>query len=154
MVWQAWTSLDRARVPIEQASQLVDQLEQHPQRLLNASGRQQAEKSIGAIEQDAAKARQIVASSKALHTFGLLPVLDTQRQGILDLTSDVESAAQAGTMVLDQVNELTATSHGTNINLPSLSLLVQAVETAHDELATLRKPTNGLWGPIAAPRAN
>jgi hypothetical protein len=154
VAWSSWKSLNRARTPLEQARQLVDQLEQDPNQLLSAQGRAAAGRNIETIERDAASARAIVESSDALDAVGYVPLLSTQRQGVLDLASDAESAAQISSSLLDQVDAVTATSHGTTIDLTRLSALVQAVHLAHAQLVHLRRPTGDLWGPIAQARAS
>ncbi len=59
----ALSSLDRARVPLEQARQLISQLQDDPQQLLSARGRAAAQRDIEAVQRDASSARAILESS-------------------------------------------------------------------------------------------
>ncbi|MGP0032252.1 MAG: DUF4012 domain-containing protein [Acidimicrobiales bacterium] len=150
----ALDSLDRARAPLQQARQLVDQLEDNPQQLLSAPGRAAAGRSIEAIERDAASARAILSSSRALDLIGPIPLLGAQRQGVLDLATDVGSVARIGSSLLDQLDAVTATSYGTSVDLPRLAVLVQSLQSDHAQLVQLQRPTSGLWGPVGAARAD
>jgi len=152
--WSAWRSLTQARTTLEQARQLVGHLEGNPQQLLSAPGRASARRSIEAVERDAASAHADVASSGALDVVGFLPLLSRQRQGVLDLAVDVQSAARISGTLLDEVDALTATSHGTTIDLARLSALVRAVSSAHQELVHLERPSGGLWGALGTARAS
>jgi hypothetical protein len=84
---------------------------------------------------------------------GPVPLVGDQRQGVLDLATDVQSAAGIGITLLDRVDAVTATSSGTTVDLPRLAALVRGLQIAHIQLAGLQRPTSGLWGPIGAARA-
>ena len=149
----AWASLDRARVPLEQARQLISQLQDDPHQLLSAQGRAAAQRDIEAIQRDASSARAILESSPALDMLGPVPLVGDERQGVLDLATDVQSAAGIGITLLDRVDAVTATSSGTTVDLPRLAALVRGLQIAHIQLANLQRPTSGLWGPVGAARA-
>jgi hypothetical protein len=55
--------------------------------------------------------------------------------------------------MLDSLDHLVATSHGTTVSLPALASLQSSVVQGHHDLTALVRPTSGLIGPVASARA-
>jgi hypothetical protein len=120
--------------------------------LTTSAGRAQLQTDIGTVSEEAAKASQSLQGSESLRILGLLPVVGTQRNGVIQLSTDVERAAAAGTALLGAVDNLVADSHGTTVSFPALAGLEFYVVEGHKVMATLDRPAAGLLGPIATAR--
>ena len=147
-----WHSLTQARTSLNSARAAVDQLESNKHELLTASGRAAAGRSLAKISEDAAAADQTLRSSIGLKVFGWLPVLHTQRQGLLDLASDVHTTATTGDQLLSQVNAVVADSQGSTVSITQLENLRAAVDTALTTLRGLNRPSSGLIGSLGDAR--
>ncbi len=147
-----WHSLSQARTSLNDARAAVNQLESNKHELLTASGRAAAGRTLAKISADAAAADQTLRSSTGLKVFGWLPVLHTQRQGLLDLASDVHSTATTGDQLLSQVNAVVADSHGSTVSITQLENLRAAVNTAVITLRGLNRPSSGLIGSLGDAR--
>ncbi len=147
-----WHSLSQARTSLNSARAAVDQLESNKHELLTASGRAAAGRTLAQISADAAAADQTLRSSTGLKVFGWLPVLHTQRQGLLDLASDVHTTATTGDQLLSQVNALVADSQGSTVSITQLENLRAAVDTALTTLRGLNRPSSGLIGSLGDAR--
>ncbi len=137
--------LDDARATMTQALGNRDQLD-------TLSGRQHAKMEIAKVKADAVSARSGLQSSWALKVLGQLPLLDTQRNGLLQLVTDVETTTDVGDQLLQQVDKLTANSSGTTVSLPDLRDLDAMVIAGRNQLAQSNRPNNGLWGPLGSAR--
>ena len=148
----SYRSISHARDQLNDAHAAISQALGNRHQLGTEAGRQQAEREIARVREDANAARSTLDSSWALKVLGKLPLLSTQREGLLQLVDDVETTATSGDLLLQHVNRLTADSSGTTVSLPDLSALQQSVATAHARLAESNRPSNGLWGPLGSAR--
>ncbi len=148
----SYGSLNAARSNLNDAKNVITADLGNKTLLTTPFGRDQLQQDIGTVSKDAAEAEQELDGSESLKVLGLLPVIDTQRSGLIQLALDVESAAATGATLLDSVNNLTATSHGTTVSLPALAALGASVDLGHQRLAALNRPASGLIGPIASAR--
>jgi hypothetical protein len=148
----SYSPLNDARNDLNRAKDIISADLTNKALLSTAAGRAQLQSDIGTVSADAAQANRTLQSSEAIKVLGLLPVLKTQRDGILTLSTDVEAAAAAGNQMLLALNTLVATSHGTTVNLPNLANLEFYVIESHKILTSLNRPTSGLLGPIATAR--
>ena len=81
-----------------------------------------------------------------------MPFVDTQRQGLLQLTSDIKQTSAIGNKLLGQVNTLAANSNGATISLPQLARLQTSVSSARKALTSFNRSSRGLWGPLGSAR--
>jgi hypothetical protein len=119
---------------------------------LTASGRANALVSLTKISEDADAAERTLGSSLGLKVFGWLPVMHSQRQGLLDLTSDVQTTATTGSSLLSQVDALVAASSGSTVSIAQLENLRAGVATALTTLKKLNRPSSGLIGSLGDAR--
>lgn len=152
LAWSTYRSIDRARSSLEDARSAVSSITSDPHALLTAKGRAAATTALARVRRDAVSAHDDLSGSFGLSTLGVLPVLSTQRSGMLDLASDVQAVAEQGTTLLARLNDLLTASSGTSVSLPRLQALEQAVTTAHAALQRTDRPTGGLIGPVASAR--
>jgi hypothetical protein len=117
-------------------------------------GRAQAGAAINAVQLDVNLAYALVNDSFAVNFFGSLPVLHGQIQGLLQLIQDAGQTATLGAGLLQQVNTLAASTQGLTISIPQLQTLQASVASAHTQLASLNRPSGGLWGPLGSARAS
>lgn len=150
--WLAVRSLERARTELDAARSAADGVVANPHVLLSAPGRTQAARALQQVRVDAAAARQTLGHSVGLSVLGVLPVVSTQRDGLLTLIDDLQTTAGTGSQLLQRVDALLAASHGTTVALPQLRALQQSVATAYRTLKPLDRPTGGLLGPLASAR--
>ncbi len=149
-VWHSFTS---ARSSLNSARSTITQLENDRHELLSAQGRIAAERSLTQVSADAARAERALRSSASLKVLGWLPIIDTQRQGVLNLVSDVQTTASTGKGLIGQVNTLVADSQGASVSIPQLQLLQSDVATARTKLGRLNRPSSGLLGSLGDARA-
>jgi hypothetical protein len=148
----AWHSLSEARSSLNNARSVITQLENDRHELLSAQGRIAAEQSLTQVSGDAAKAEQTLRSSTSLKVLGSLPIIDTQRQGVLDLVSDIQTTANTGKGLIGQVNTLVADSQGASVSIPQLEQLQSDVAAAQTKLEQLNRSSSGLIGSLGDAR--
>jgi hypothetical protein len=154
LVILAYGPVNAARNDLTQAKTLITQDLDNKTLLTTASGRNELAYDVESVSRDAAEANQSLTGSEPLRLLGYLPVLGTQRNGIIQLSSDLETATNVATAMLNQLTTLTDESHGTTVNLPALAGLQFLVVDGHKDLSTLNRPTSGLLGPIATARSD
>jgi len=145
--------LNRARSDLQMAHTIIENDLHNKALLTTAGGRFQLQQDIGAVSTAADLADQSITNSTALRILGVLPVIGTQRHGLIQLSTDVEEAAATGNYLLGAINRLVAASHGTTVSLPELAGLEYFVVEGRLHLAALDRPTGGLVGPIGAARS-
>jgi Protein of unknown function (DUF4012) len=153
LVALAYSPLNGARHDLNAARNIVAADLSNKSLLTTAAGRVQLEQDLGTISTEAAEASQRLEGSASWRILGVLPVIGTQRDGVLQLAADVEQASADGNSMLDALDHLVATSHGTTVSLPALASLESAVVQGHHQLAALIRPTSGLIGPVASARS-
>jgi hypothetical protein len=152
LVVSAWHSLTEARSSLNNARSVITQLENNRHELLSAEGRTAAEQSLTQVSADAVKAEQTLRSSTSLKVLGWLPIIDTQRKGVLDLVSDIQTTANTGNGLIGQVNTLVADSQGASVSIPQLEVLQSDVAIAKAKLKRLNRPSSGLIGSLGDAR--
>jgi hypothetical protein len=120
--------------------------------LTTAGGRAQLATDIDTVSQYAAEANASLSGSESLRLLGYLPVLHAQRAGLIQLATDVELATAEASDMLNSLNNLVATSHGTTVSLPALASLQVNIDEGHQKMASLDRPAGGLLGPLATAR--
>jgi len=148
----AYSSLNRARSDLDMAHTVIAGDLNAKKLLTTAPGRAQLAQDIAGIEESADQANQALSDSTSLRVLGILPIISTQRRGLIQLSADTEHAASEGSRLLGALDNLVATSHGTTVSLPSLAGLEYYVVEGHVALAKLERPSSGLLGPIARAR--
>lgn len=124
------------------------------QELTTPAGRAQTELYISAVELDVSLASATLHGSFALSFFGSIPVLHGQVQGLSQIIQDVGQTAALGGGLLQQVDNLAATTQGLTISIPQLQSLQKAVVSAHAQLSSFNRPSGSLWGPLGSARAS
>ena len=145
--------LSSARADLNSARTLIGNDLHNKALLTTATGRANLLADIGEVSEDAALANQTLSSSASIRILATLPVLDTQRDGLLTLSTDVEKAAAAATSMLQSLDNLVSTSHGTTVSLPALAQLEFLVVAGQIDFRALNRSASGLIGPIGAARA-
>jgi uncharacterized protein DUF4012 len=144
--------VNTARQDLTAAKNLIANDVHNKALLTTAAGRQQLAIDIGSVSKYAAEANEVLNGSESLRVLGFLPVLNTQRDGIIQLSDDAEQATEVASAMLDSLNHLVSTSHGTSVSLPALAGLDFYVVEGHKQMAALDRPAGGLIGPIASAR--
>ena len=150
--WDSYRAVENAKNSLEDARSAVSGITSNPNSLLSGNGRSEAARTLARVEADAAAAQRELSGSFGLSALGVLPILSTQRSGMLDLAGDVRSVATQGSTLLDRLNALLAASSGTTVSVPQLRALQQAVAQAHATLASTNRSSSGLIGPVASAR--
>ncbi len=88
----SYGSLNAARSNLNDARNVITADLTNKTLLTTPFGRDQLQQDIGTVSKDAAEAQQELVGSESLKVLGLLPVIDTQRSGLIQLALDVESA--------------------------------------------------------------
>lgn len=151
---QAFLALVDVQLAMDQAKSTITTALDTRQQMTSASGRAHAQADINVVEQDTSAAYTTLHSSFALNVLGSLPLLHRQREGLSQLVRDVGQTAAIGNGLLHQVNGLSGTTQGLTIPIPRLKSLQASVSSAHDQLLTFDRPSNGLWGPLRSARAS
>lgn len=148
----SYHSLERARASLEAAKSQVASLQSSSHQLLTTTGRARAADQLAVAASEVASARSQVTGSLALRVAGSLPVLSTQRAGLLQLIDDVSDTVAIGRQLLFQADELIDSSTGTSIDLPALARLRASVGSADARLRTYDRPAGSLWGSLGSAR--
>jgi Protein of unknown function (DUF4012) len=146
--FSAYRSLSQARRLLNQAHVTITASIGNESNLTSSSGRTKALLGVAQVSADAAQAEQDLHSSFGLSVLGVLPLLHTQRQGLLQLVDDLKASATTGGILIRQVDTLASASAGTNIAIPQLRQLQTTVAAAHKQFASYDRPSTGLWGPL------
>jgi hypothetical protein len=125
-----------------------------PTALRSADGRSatlaEVDGAVAAID----AARRRVRRSPAITATAVLPLLRTQRAGMLDLIDDSATAAAAGRNLLASLNALADRSQlrdGT-VPLDGLAQVQEQIRAAGDALGRLPARNAALWGPLGDAR--
>jgi hypothetical protein len=148
----SYRSISQARDSLASAHSTISNALGNRAQLDSPAGRVIAQREIDQVLADASKARQILESSSALTVLGKLPLMNTQRDGLLQLVNDVQSTAAAGNQILQEINSLSAHSSGTSVSLPDLQHLRATVASASVTLTEANRPAGSLWGPLGNAR--
>lgn len=152
LAWNSFRAIENAKSSLEDARSAVQSITSNPNAYLSRTGRSQAADTLQRVRNDAAVAHQDLQGSFGLSTLGVLPVLSTQRSGMLDLASDVQLVAAKGSILLARLNSLIEASSGTTVAIPQLRALEQAVAEADTALQVTNRSSSGLIGPVASAR--
>jgi len=120
--------------------------------LESASGRAQLSIDIAEVSRDAALANASLTGSVPLKLLGYVPFFSTQRDGIIQLSTDVEQATAVADSMLNSLNHLVSNSHGTTVALDKLAGLEFFVVGGEHRMAALDRSSGGLIGPLASAR--
>lgn len=152
MVLLSIQPLNDARQDLNAAKTLIANDLHNKALLTSANGRLQLQTDIGAVSKQAALAHAALTGSASLRLLGYVPFINTQRNGVIQLSSDVEQATQVASEILNSLNTLVSHSHGTTVSLPDLAGLEFYVVAGHKDMAKLDRPAGGLFGPIGSAR--
>jgi hypothetical protein len=144
----AYRSLSHARTLLDEAHATITASIDSENSFVSASARKTALASITQVSAEAVEANNDLRSSLGLSVLGLLPVLHTQRQGLLNLVDHLQSSATTGGTLLRQLNALAKASDGDNVAIPQLVRLQKTVADAHRQFASYDTPSSHLWGPL------
>lgn len=99
-------------------------------------------------------ARSDAQGSAVLSFLGAIPVVGSQRSGLLDLIDDSAAAATAGRQLLATVNDLAGRNRLQDgaVPLDSLAELRVEVQAAGSTLGGLAGESTSLWGPLGDAR--
>jgi hypothetical protein len=144
----AYHSLSRARALLDQAHTTIAASVEDENSFLSGGARKTASADLTQVSDEVTQADQDLRSSFGLSVFGLLPVLHSQRQGLLNLVDDLQSSAKTGGTLLHQLDALASASDGDNVSIPQLLRLQKTVASAHSQFASYNRPATGLWGSL------
>jgi hypothetical protein len=150
----SYTAIHRAQRDLTAAKAIIANDLGNKALLTTADGRVRLASDIGTVAKDAAEATASLQGSTSLRLLGYLPYVGTQRRGVIQLSTDVELAANYGSSLLNALNNLVSMSSGTTVSLPALAALESSVVQGHHNLASLDRPPNGLLGAIANARVS
>jgi hypothetical protein len=146
-------SILKAKDSLDQAHQIVSEITDNPNQLLTPEDRSKTMQRIAQLDADVAAAQHTLDVSPGVWAMWALPYLHTQRQVVMDLLTDLRTAAGNGQTLLTTVNRLSSASHGTTISLPELRQLHAQLVTARDQMAPLSEQSGGLL-PLLPPLAH
>jgi hypothetical protein len=144
----AYRSLSHARSLLDQAHATITASVENENSFVSSSARKTALAGLAQVSTEAAQANRDLRSSFGLSVFGLLPVLHTQRQGLLNLVDHLQASAVTGGTLVRQLNELASASDGDNVAISQLQRLQTTVADAHQQFASYDQPSSGLWGSL------
>ncbi len=149
----AWKVLKSSEADLINAKSNLTSIEsQGPSSINTHKSRLQSEQNINTAIEDSQNALNSLQSSLALSMLGTIPYLNTERQGIISLAQDTNSASKLalGLVVnLDQLAESKSLSGG-RIPLNSLLGLENSTKNAALILQKMDQPESGLFGPVGA----
>jgi cell division protein FtsB len=150
-----WHDLQVARSQLEDARSGLDQVGSDPSSLANSAGRAAAEQQIAAATSEVEQARHVLRRSPALTLAAVLPVLHTQRTGVLRLVDDSLSGTTIGDTLLHQMDGLATQLQvrSGEVPLAAVAQLQADARTAGDGFATLVRRPGGLWSSLASGRS-
>jgi hypothetical protein len=148
----SFLSIHRAENDLSAAKTLIGNDLGNKSLLTSPSGRDQLTNDIATVQRDAALATNSLQGSVSLGLLGHLPIIGTQRHGVIQLSDDVETAATDASALLTSLDGLIGNSHGTTVSLPALTAFEVYVKQGHTSLASLQRPAAGLIGPLATAR--
>jgi hypothetical protein len=148
----SFLSIHRAENDLSAAKTLIGNDLGNKSLLTTANGRIELSNDIATVQKDAAEATSSLTGSVSLGLLGHLPVIGTQRTGVIQLAQDVETAANDAAALLNAINNLVDNSHGTSVSLTALGALHVYVDEGLKQLSSIKRPDTGLIGPLASAR--
>jgi hypothetical protein len=148
----SFLSIHRAEDDLNAARGIISNDVADQALLRSPGGRVQLTNDIASVQKDAAEATSSLTGSVSLSLLGHLPFVDRQRSGVIQLSTDVESAATDASGIVTVLNNLIDASHGTTVSLPALSALGTSVDQGRRNLEALNRTPSGLLGPLASAR--
>lgn len=152
LVLSAIRSLESAKTTLTFARDTIEADLAKGSVLFSSDGRQGLAANLLTVKAEAASAFAVLHGSFGLSILGSLPLVSSQRQGMLQLVADVSTTASTASSLLTQINLLSQASTGTNVSLSALARFERTVEQAHSTIARLDRPAGGLLGPIGSSR--
>ncbi len=148
----SYLSIHRAENDLSAAKTIISNDLSNKSLLTTTDGRIELSNDIAAVQKYSAEATASLTGSPSLSLLGHLPVIGTQRTGVIQLSQDVETAANDAAALLNAINNLVANSHGTSVSLSALSTLQVYVNEGLKQLSGINRPSSGLIGPLATAR--
>jgi hypothetical protein len=151
-IFSTFRALTRAHSDLDAAHAILARDIGDKSLVLSSSGRYRLQSDIDEASADAYAAYSSLHSNFVLGIVGHLPLIGSQRTGLLQLSSDIGDATANGAALLSEIDLLAAHSNGTTVSLSRLEELDKVVVAARTNLVPLDRPASGLWGPIATAR--
>jgi len=150
----AWHDLSGARTELADARSLLDGVTSQVTGTETSQGRQEAQDKITEALTHIAAARRKVAGSPFVAVTRVVPLLATQRSGVLRLIDDSRAGALVGRRMLDRLNGLAARTKisGGVVSLDALNELESTAADAGRQLGVLARSPSGLWGSLHSAR--
>jgi hypothetical protein len=148
----SFLSIHRAANDLNTAKTIIASDLGNKSLLTTAAGRVALANDIATVQKDAAEATKSLNGSVSLGLLGHLPWVGTQRDGIIQLSQDVETAATDAAALLSAISNLVDNSHGTSVSLSALSGLELYVNQGVHQLSGINRPASGLVSPLASAR--
>jgi hypothetical protein len=150
-----WRDLMSARSRLVSAKSTLDQIVSHPAVLNTGEGRSATTQQLAFGVDEVAVARRIVEGSFPLKLARLIPVVSTQRSGLLRLVDDSGTALTTGHALVVEADRLVAQGkvNGAQVPVGSLAVFETDLRKAGATISTLKRSGAGLLGPVGRARS-
>ena len=153
IVYAGYAALERARTQLTTAELSISSVSHNPSLLTSAVGRAELRSALTTIDAQASSAASTVNGSTALNILSFFPIVGRQVDGTRNLVNDLHTTSTQATDLLGSLDQLTAHSTATNINLADLNNLTTQVASSLHVLNGLPTSTAGLIGPVRSAQA-
>jgi hypothetical protein len=149
-----WRDLLSARSRLEAPKATLDQITQNPSLLSTSAGRSATTQQLAYAIDEVGVAHQIVVGSVPLKLLRFIPVLSSQRSGVLRLIDDSRTALTAGDNLITEADQLVAQGKVTGAQVPiaSLATFETDLRAAGTTIVGLNRSDAGLLGPLRRAR--
>jgi len=149
-----WRDMMAARSRLVSAKGALDQIVAHPAVLNTAEGRAATTQQLTFAVDEVAVSRHIVQASFALKVARFVPVLSSQRSGLVRLVDDSGAALSAGRDLVVRADSLVAEGKvsGAQVPIAALSKFEGDLRAAGTTIAALNRSGSGLLGPLGRAR--
>ncbi|MDQ1377682.1 MAG: hypothetical protein QOE15_1855 [Acidimicrobiaceae bacterium] len=149
-----WRDLMSARSRLVSAKGTLDQIVTHPAVLNTGEGRSVTTQQLTFAVDEVTVARHIIGGSFPLKLARLIPVVSSQRSGLLRLVDDSATALTAGHNLVVEADRLVAEGkvNGAQVPIGSLATFETDLRKAGATISGLRRSSGGLLGPVGRAR--
>lgn len=149
-----WRDLLAARSRLVSAKGTLDQIVGHPAVLNTAEGRTATSQQLTFAVDEVAVSRHIIEGSFALKVARFVPVLSSQRSGLVRLVDDSATALSTGRDLVVQADSLVAEGKvsGAQVPIGALVKFEGDLRVAGTRIAALDRSGSGLMGPLGKAR--
>jgi hypothetical protein len=149
-----WRDLMSARSRLVSAKGTLDEIVNHPAVLNTGEGRSATTQQLAFAVDEVTVARHIIGNSFPLKVARFIPVVSTQRAGLLRLVDDSGTALGTGHDLVVEADRLVAQGKvsGAQVPIGSLAAFETDLRKGGATISGLRRSGGGLLGPVGRAR--